>query len=1072
MRETPARRGPAQLAIGRPVGTLSIASVVFALGLFFADRLPIDLLPDVERAHIRATVNYPGTAPEVMEEQITRVLERNLAATEGLERIYSRASEGRTNVNLILDHDTNIDLALQDASRHLELARTQMPADIEAPRLYKFDPAQDPIWQAGFSSRARSEVEVRDWVEHQLAPHLLALGGVSSVEAAGAMERELEVVVDQERLATYGLSMREVATALEDENVDIAGGWVTSETFDVMAVTDGLLTSAEEVEQLSIPLPEGGVVRLGDVARARDGHARQRMFARLDGSPATQLSVFKLPEANTAEVAGEVEAALERLERSGFIPEDMEYEPIGDEAAFVRGAISSVATAAVLGGALAMIVVFFFLGSLRKSAVVGLSIPIALSATFALLGASGLTLNIISLGGLALGVGLLLDNAIVMLENIDRHREEGEAPPEEAARDGAAEVSSAIVAGTLTNLAAVAPFLLITGMAALIFRELILTISFAILATLGAALTVIPTLAALLARVRFRSGLAESAPLRAFRAGFRALARAYQRALSGALRYRWLVLLAAVAALAGSLRLAGELGDEFLPQVDDGGVYVRVSLPPGTTPADTDAAARAVERELEDMQHVEGMFSLVGGHLGGGIVNERPGTARFRVQLSAPADRPDTSAGAWVASAQERLDALDLPGARISVHPPRIRGLRFTVTGDDLSIGVVGGDLEESRALAREIVARVEGVPGLEGAEVGREDQSPLLRVLVDRERAAALGVRAGEIGRTVRRAVEGEAPTTFSVGDREYDIRVRAPREAAEDSEALGDLPVFRDGRASIPLRDVASFELGEGPAHIERENQSRVVRVNADVNTEIADVGAVMAAVEDRLEGLELPDDYSLIFGGAWETIEETQREMASAIALALFLVFVVLAVQYERVTNPLVILAAAPMSLIGVVGLLWLTGTPQSAPVLIGVVLLVGVVVNNAILLVEYVEIGRRRGHGIDDAIAWAGGARFRPIVMTTATTALGMTPLALGLGEGAEIMRPLALTVIGGLSGAMVLTLFVVPCLYLVVTGGGERLARWVTGDAPRGAGSQGDAAAAHARRAADRGGGGP
>ena len=1043
----PRARGIADLAIGRPVGTLAIASVVFALGLFFVERLPIDLLPHIERPHIRATVNYPGTAPEVMEEQVTRVLERNLAATEGLTRITSRASEGRTNVNLIFDHGTNLDVALQDASRYLELARTQLPPDIEPPRLYKFDPSQDPVWQAGFSSHARSEVEVRDWVEHQLAPQLLALAGVSGVEAAGGMVREMEVVVDQDRLESYGLSLSDIAGALEAENVDIAAGWLTSETFDVMAKTDGLFDSVADIEAVLIPLPGDGErhVRLGELARVRDGHREQRLFARLNGVAASQVSVFKLPEANTVQVVDDVQATLDRLERSGFIPDDIEYQAIGDPALFIRGAISSVGTAAVLGGALAMIVVLLFLGSLRKSAAIGLSIPIALMATFALIGAGGLTLNIISLGGLALGVGLLLDNAIVMLENIDRHREELGESPDEAARAGAREVSSAITAGTLTNLAAVTPFLLITGMAAMVFRELILTISFSILATLAAALTVIPTLAALLARVRFESGLARTPPLRLFQAAIAILVRGYRWLLPGVLRWRWVVLALAVISLVVSLRLAGDLGEEFLPQVDDGGVSVRMVLPPGTTPSGTDAAARQIESVIDEMPHVESVFTLVGGHLGGGIVNERPGTSNLRVQLIPASERPDMTAGAWVAEAQARLDALDLPGARISARPPSIRGLQFTVSGNDLSLGVVGEDLGAMRQLARDLSATLEGIPGLEGVEVGREDQSPLLRIRVDRERAAALGLRSGDVGRAIRDAVDGSVPTRFTTRNTEYDVRVRAPREARADAEALGALMLFRDSDAPIRLRDVASFELGEGPAHIERENQSRVVRVNGDINTEVADVGEVMSQVEARLSELDLPDDMTLIMGGQWETIRETEREMTTAIALALFLVFVVLAVQYERISNPIVILAAAPMSLIGVATILKLTQTPLSAPVLIGVVLLIGVVVNNAILLVEYIELGRRRERlSIRDAIAWAGAARLRPILMTTSTTALGMTPLALGLGEGSEIMRPLALTVIGGLLSAMVLTLFVVPCLYLIVSTAADRLVRLLTG----------------------------
>ena len=1033
------RSGLTSSAIRRPVGTLALASVVFVLGMFFIERLPVDLLPTVEYPHIRATVNYPGTAPEVMEEQVTRVLESNLAATENLVSIDSRASEGRTNVNLHFEYGTNLDLALQDASRHLELARTQLPPDIEPPRLYKFDPSDDPVWQAGFSSPVRSEVEVADWVEHRLVPQLVAIEGVSSVETAGGKVREMEIIVDQHRLRSYGLTMGDVVSTLEQENVDIAAGWMTSEHFDVMAKTDGLFTSEEEVGNVLLGLPDSDRrIRLSEVAEVRDGHREQRLYTRMNGVPAAQVSLFKLPAANTVRVVDEINQVMEELRETGFMPEDIAFQPIDDQAHFIRGAVNSVATAATLGGVLAMLLVLLFLGSLRKGFVVGMAIPVALMATFAMMGIGGLTLNIVSLGGLALGVGLLLDNGIVMLENIFRHRDELGESDEDAAHNGAAEVRSAITAGTVTNLAAVLPFLLITGLTALIFNDLILTISFAILATLAAALTLIPMLAMLLARIRFRSHFDRSPVVRAFNRLIDWLRGLYRRALGAVLQWRWVVLAGAGVFLAAAVLLAGDLGQEFLPQVDDGNVRVRMVLPPGTPPEQTNESARQIEEVIRGMPHVEGIFSMVGGHLGGGIINERPGTANLRVQLT-PAGQRDMSAGEWVEQTQEAVDALELPGARISVRPPSIRGLQFGTRGNDFEIRVMGEDLDVLRDSAREISARLQDIEGLEGVELGREEESPLMRIRVDRERAADLGLRVSEVGNAVRHAVNGAVPTRYMRGNVEYDMRVRLPREEVADEETLGSLMLFRQDGEPVLLRDVASFALGEGPAHIERENQSRMASVVGDINTQVSDVATIMSEVERRLDGLELPEGISLVFGGQWETIQETNRELAQVILLALFLVFVVLAVQYERLANPLVILTAAPLSLVGVTLILWLTGTPLSAPVLIGMVLLIGIVVNNAILLVEYIELGRReQGLDILPAVIEAGVVRLRPILMTTFTTVLGMVPLAIGLGEGAEIMRPLALAVVGGLLSAMFLTLFVVPCLYVIVSRVAERV----------------------------------
>ncbi len=1043
--------GIARLSIRRPVGTLALASVVFVIGLFFLERLPIDLLPEIEYPQVRVTVNYPGVSPEVLEEQVTRVLERNLAGTENVTKISSRVREGRTDLDLSFEFGTDLDLALQDAARNMEQARTQLPSDVEPPRIRKFNSAQETVWRGGFSSDQRSEAEVQDWVDNTLSPQLTAISGVSSVEAIGGMIREMEVIVDQQRLRGYGLSFQEIKDALSAENVDIAGGRLTSPRFDVQTQTDGRFESPDDIANVLLNLPdsEAGESRqripLSEVAEVRDGAREQRVFARLNGVPSTQVDVYKLPGTNTVAVADAVTDQLERLERSGFIPDDIRYETTTDPTFFIRGAINSVAAAAVIGGLLAMTMVLLFLGSLRKGFIIGLSMPIAIMATFSLMGVGGLSLNIISMGGLALGVGLLLDNAIVMLENIFRHKDTLGKDARKAAEDGASEVVSAITAGTLTNLAAVTPFLLISGAAALVFNEMILTISFAIIATLAAALTLVPMLAGLLGKVRFDSGLIRSLPVRLFGRLVDSLRGLYRRVLPGVLRWRWGVLAVAALAFGGSAWLFTQQGNEFLPAMDDGEVRVVVSLPPGTPPEETLMASKQVEGLLQEDEYVDTVFTLAGGALWGGVVTERSGRAQFLVQMTPASERPDMSAGEWVSEARERVEELDIPGARVNVRPPGIRGLRFTDSGDDMVIGITGDSLAILHDLADEVFESLDGIEGLEGLEQEDDDQDPLVRVRVDRERAAELGLRVSEVGEAVRDAVDGAVPTRYTTASREYDIRVRLPDEEVADMDSLGSLILFRDGDDPVFLRDVADFALDEAPGTIRRENQNRIIRVVSDINTAVTDVGSVMEEVESRLGEINLPEQYNLIMGGQWETIQDTNREIGLVMALAVFLVFVVLAVQYDRFSNPFVIMAAAPLALVGVSLMLWLTGTPVSAPVLIGLVLLIGIVVNNAILLVEYIEMGRQHdGLSVEEAIVEAGSIRLRPILMTTLTTILGMTPLAIGIGEGSGILQPLALSVIGGLSLSMLLTLFVVPCLYLVVSRFAERTSRWLVG----------------------------
>jgi len=1036
-------RGLTHAAIRRPVGTIALSLVVLVMGLFFVGRLPVNLLPEVVYPLVRINVNYPGAAPEVVEEQVTRPLERALAATEGLVSIDSEAEEGRTDVNLRFEYGTDLDTALQNAARLLERVRVQLPDGVEPPRLRKWDPGTSSVFEAGFSSDLRTPREVRDWVDKRLAPQLQTINGVSGVESIGGQEREVEVIVDQQRLRSYGLSLSDVADQLAQENLTVAAGNVTSTELDVMARTDSRFRSPADIADTLMTVPGSDRrIRLDQVAEVRDGFAEQRLFVRLNGVPAVQLSVFKQPEANTVSVVDQVIARLASLNDSGFIPTDIEYRITEDAAYFIRKSVDSVSAAAILGATLAMVVVLGFLGSLRKAFVIGLSIPLAVLATFALMGAGGLTLNVMSLGGLALGVGLLLDNAIVMLENISRHRESLGKDADDAAHEGADEVISAITAGTLTNLAAVVPFLLVTGLATLVFRELLLTISFAVVASLAVALTLVPMLAAQFAKIRFESGFNRSFVYRAFNGTVEWLSRGYRQILGGLLRWRWAVVLAGVLVFAGSVMLAGRLGNEFLPQLDDGELGASLSLPPGATPEETNAAVRRMETALAEMPHVDSLFALAGGNVWGGVVNERPGRGYVFVRLTDAEDRPEWPASRWVREARQKIDALDIPGARSWIWSPGIRGLTFGNSGDDMEISIVGDDIGELQRVAAEVVDAIRPIPGLARVEMRDEDRTPLLDIDIDRERAAALNLDTASVAQALRDAVSGYVPTRYSTDGNEYDVRVRLPDEAVDDIDSLGQVIVANGVNGPIQARQVATFSLQEGPAEIARENQVRIQRITGDFDTSISDVGTIMSQVRQRVDEVGLPPQYGVILGGQFETVRETNREMTVVIALAVFLVFVVLAVQYEKLSNPLVIMTAAPLAAAGSALALYFTATPISAPVFLGTVLLIGIVVNNAILLVEYIERRRKAGWNMVDAIVEAGGIRLRPILMTTLTTVAGMLPLAVGMGSGSLLMQPLAIAVVGGLLSAMLLTLFLVPCLYLIVQNASESLRRFV------------------------------
>lgn len=1016
-------------AISRPVATMSLTAVVVVLGLLFSGRLPVSLLPEVDYPHVRVVVNYPGVTPEVIEEQVTRVLERNLSATENLADLHGRASEGRSYIEMFFDAGTNIDLALQDAARQLERARAELPDGIDPPRLMKMDPSQQPIFELAFSSPIMSSVDLRQWIDQRLVPQLLTVRGTGTIEVAGGREREIDVEVDPEQMRSYGLNMSNITMAIQQRNVDIASGNVTSREYDILARTEHRYEDASDVGGTIIMLPGSSkYVRLSQIATVTDSHREQRLFARHNAQDAVQVTIMKQPDANTVEVIDGLAGTLEELEASGFIPPEISWDTIRDESFFIRASIRSVATAAIAGGLLAMLIIFIFLGNIRKSLIIGLTLPVAIVATFLLMTAAGLTLNVMSLGGMALGVGLLIDNGLVLLENIFRHHQQLKKTPLQAARDGSGEVLSAVIAGTTTNLAAVLPFLLLTGLAALIFRELILTIGFAMLSALLSAVTLVPSLYVLTAKKEQQSYV-EKQPGR-LQNSMQQLGGHYKKFIPAMIQRRYVILFAAAALLAGSIWSMQHLGSEFLPPVDDGRITMRFVLPLGTAPEPTQEAAIIIEEAIREMPHVDIYYATAGGYFRGGQLSIRGGMIDMVVQLAPPGQRRGYPAERWVNEFAAKVKETGLVFTQERIRGPRIEGLRTSVVDDDISVGVVGEDLEVLENTARQILSRLQNIGGIGSMQIGRDERIPQLIIRLDNEKAADMGISSAMAGQAIQAAVDGTVPTKYVTGGFEYNIRVRMPRSLTGSSASMANMPLFDAEGRHINLGSIAEFHEEMGPAHIERLNQIRIVRVNATVNPQEATVGQVQQKVQEELKGLDLPDGYSLVYGGAAEAISETNRSMRLAIILAVFFVFVVMAIQYERVSSPLVILTSIPFAVIGVALILFLTNTALSAAVLLGLIFLVGILVNNAILLVTFANRITDDGTPPGEAIAEAGAIRLRPILMTTLTTIFGMLPLALALGAGGELLQPLALTVIGGLLFGTMLTLIILPGIFML------------------------------------------
>ncbi len=1054
--------GLAAWSIRHPVSTVMLTLTVVVLGVFALGRLAIDLLPHIIYPQIRVRVLDPGVAATIMEDKITRQLEEQLAITEDASAVESTTSEGSSSVDLQFDYGKDIDTALRDASTRLDRAKRFLPTTIDPPIIFKFDPSQIPVMEFVVSSSLRDLVELRTWTDDYLAKQFLNLPGVAAAEVGGGLVREIQILPDQRRLAGLGLSVNDLIEAVKRGNEDVPGGRLRMTGREYISRTAGRVVNVAALRTLPVRLPSGESIPLAEVARVLDSHEEERIRVRFNGIPGIKMSIQKQPNANTVEVTDHVKARLAWLRANGLIPPDVELNDVSDQSVYIRHSLNNATMAAISGAVLAMVVVYLFLGNIRGTLIIGTAIPISIMVTFVIMALGGLTLNIMTLGGLALGVGMLVDNTIIMLENIARHKsaarraERASVPLEEkrgtaaadpaleaaaasgnpgsnpgrhaqggieVAAEAAAEINSAIVASTSTNLAAVLPFLFISGLIGLLFRELIFTIAAAILASLLVALTLVPALAA---RV---SGEARG---RVYQVVNRALSRLqglYTKWLERVLRHPKAVMTVATALLVGIAWVTFESSkQEFLPVMDDGQILIRVTTDPGMSLNAMDASVRLLEKLARGQGSVESVYSLVGGRVFGRTERETPNRSSIRVQLVPLAQR-NVSSNEWINKYQRAVSRAQLAGVTVRTRTIGVRGLRTGRSDEDISLRVQGPSLDRLAAIGDAIVRRLKDITGLRNVGHSLEETRQEFAVHVDRERAAQLGVDVADIGRALRIALEGVVVSDFLDGGRSYDIRVQLPQDEIDSPEALDRIVLFGElkNRPAVYLHDVARVELVQAPAEIQRDNQARIVEVTATLTGDLT-LGEAMTRVRQALADYQLPPGYRLYSGGMEESLQKGRRLSAILLGLALFLVYVVMAVQYESLRNPTVIMLSVPFTLIGVTLGLWLTRLPLSMPVWLGLIMLAGIVVNNAIVLVEYIEILRAQRWPVHEAIIQAGRLRLRPILMTTLTTVVGMLPLALGLGEGSEMLQPLAITVVAGLSFSLLVSLLLVPATY--------------------------------------------
>jgi multidrug efflux pump subunit AcrB len=1067
------------LAIRRHIATLMLTIAVCVLGVFTLGDLQVDLLPSITYPRIGVRADAPGVVPEVAVNEVTRPLEEALAATEGVTQIFSQTREGRISIDLFFEPGADVDQALNDATATLNRARSSLPETIEQPRLFKFDPSQLPVYELALTSSALSPVELRIFADQELGRELIRVPGVANVDVTGGVREEVQVNLDLQRLQALGLDVTDVLDALEERNQDTSGGLVRGGDSESLTRLVGQFQTADEVRNLSLNVGSATAPRtipLTDIAEVYDGTEEERVLVTLNGQPAVKVSIQKQPDANTVAVVDGVKAKLEALQGSNLMPEGLDMTATLDESRFIRSAIQNVAIAGVTGTLLAAIAVLLFLGSLRQTLIIVLAIPLATLGALILMRLFGLPLNVFSLGGLALGVGIVVDNSIVMLENIvqgvqasrqeqnlmgsdlngksvplgygeNGHNENGSrssqngidrseqiaGPKRQVIRQAevsSQELESALLASTTTNLVVILPFLLIGGFLALIFSELVLTISFAVAASLLIALTIVPALASRLLAIPTASNLQRLSFLTWFERGFQQVTRQYARFLRWVLQHRVIVLVLVIALFGGgSWWMADRLPQEILPRIDTGQAQIFARFPPGTTLEENRQVMKAIEAILAEQPETEYVFSTSGGSLFGNITVTDALRGSSTITL-----KPQSDLAAYVDRVNQQISQqIRLIDTSIRARPDSVRGLILnnSPSRDDIDLVLQSNNSNSLAAAGETILAALEDQATLARYEPDAAPPRPEIQIFPDWERATALGLSAQDIGETIQTALGGSIPTQLQRGDRLVDIRVQLEPGTIQRAEQLREVPLFTETNQLVQLGDVATIAMGQAPGEIQRINQRQILLIEGSL-TEGVSLGDALAELETILATVDLPPNVSRLPSSAAATNRQIQSSLKVLGSLAAFLVFVVMAVQYNTLIDPLVIMLTVPLALAGGILGLYVTQTAVGATVIVGAILLVGIVVNNAIIMVELAnQIREQERVNYRTAMLKAAPQRLRPILMTTITTVLGLLPLALGIGEGAEFLKPLGIVVFSGLSLATVLTLFIIPCFYTLL-----------------------------------------
>ncbi len=1044
-----------EIATERRVTVVMLMVAVGLFGMVSLSRLNLNLLPDVSYPTITIRTELTGAAPVEVENLVTKPIEEAVGVIRNVRLVRSVSRSGQSDVTLEFLWGTDMDVAGVEVREKLDLLF--LPLEASRPLLLRFDPSSEPIIRLGLlyedSANTTSSAEarlksLRRLAEDRIKTDLEAEEGTAAVKVSGGLEDEIQIQVDQQKLSQLGIGIEQVAARIRAENVNLSGGRLEEGDQRFLVRTLNEFESVNEFSDAIVAYVAGRPVYLRDIATVERGHKEREAITRVRGRESVELAIYKEGDANTVQVANRLGVRLDRIRES--LPEDMELVKIYDQSRFISSAVNNVKNAAFVGGIFAIIVLYGFLRDSRSTTIVGIAIPISVIGTFLLMYTNDVSLNIMSLGGIALAVGMLVDNSIVVLENIVRKREQGEGILE-AAKNGTSEVASAVVAATLTTIAVFFPMVFISGIAGQLFRDQALTVTFALLFSLVVALTVIPMLSSLGAGNRYAGEDDDESPGRItrlvaaivrvfgvlfaatrwlfwallwlptqfFQRIYGAIAAVYPTLLRWSLDHRATVVVSAALIFAGSMALVPRLGTELIPQLSQGEFNVDLRLPPGATLAETDRAIQAAQRATQGIDAVALDFSVAGSgnRLDANPVDVGDNTGTLSVALTAGAGRSDENA----TMDAMRAELSGIPGVQYEFSRPSL--LSFS---SPLQIEIAGYDLERLALVSQAVVSQMANDDRFADIRTTVESGNPEIQIVFDQERAAKLGLAVRDIADRVVASVRGEVATRYTWRDRKIDVLVRSVDTRQSSIDEIRQLIVNPESERPVTLEAVATVDIARGPAEIRRVAQERVAMITA--NVAYGDLGAAADAAGRIIDRVPMPSGITATVSGQSEEMQESFTSMRFALALAIFLVYLVMASQFESLIHPFVILFTIPLALVGAVLALFVTGTTINIVAFIGVIMLAGIVVNNAIVLVDLINQLRVTGKDRNDAIMEAGVARLRPILMTSLTTALGLLPMAMGFGEGAEVRTPMAITVIGGLLVSTLLTLLVIPVVY--------------------------------------------